>query len=94
MEEDISQNTPINQKITTVKLSDSTKKRIDHLKLYPRETYDEILQRMLDIINTARQSPERARGKLIILERQKKRIFGAPERQVQNSQQVIRAGRK
>ena len=96
MESETSQNTIINRKITTIKLSDNTKKRIEHLKLYPRETYEEILQRMLDIINTARQSPERAKGKLIMLERQKKRNFNLSDNKIpfQISQQGMRAGRK
>ena len=44
-------------KITTIKLSDTTKQRIDHLKRYPRETYEEILVRMLELLNLTRQIP-------------------------------------
>lgn len=60
-------------KITTIKLSEATKSRLDHLKLYQRETYEEIMQRFLEILNTCRQSPERARIKLIRLEKERKR---------------------
>lgn len=63
-------------KITTIKLSDTTKSRIEHLKLYPRETYDEILQRILNILNASRQNPEKARSQLIIFDRQRQRNFG------------------
>lgn len=63
------------QKISTIKLSSSTKERLDHLQLYPRETYEEILIRILDVLNTIRQSPEKARAKLLSLDRQRRMNF-------------------
>jgi hypothetical protein len=51
--------------ITTIKLRKETKERIDKLKVYRRESYDEIIQKMLEILNLIRTSPERARAKLI-----------------------------
>ena len=60
-------------KITTIKLTKETKKRLDHLKEYKRETYDEILQKMLEILNLCRASPERARASLISVDRKKRR---------------------
>ncbi len=59
-------------KITTIKLSEETKSRLNHLRVYKKETYEEILQKMLDILNTCRVSPEKARGKLIGIDRQKR----------------------
>ncbi len=59
-------------KITTIKLSESTKIRLSHLKVYKKETFEEILQKMLDILNTCRVSPEKARAKLIAIDRQKR----------------------
>lgn len=59
-------------KTTTIKLERETKARLDHLKEYKRETYDEILQKMLNILNLCRASPEKARGRLIAIDRQKK----------------------
>lgn len=59
--------------ITTIKLSKSTKDRLDYLKEYKRETYDEVLQKMLEILNISRVSPERARARLISVERKKRR---------------------
>ena len=58
--------------ITTIKLSIKTKSRLDHFREYKRETYEEILQKMLEIINLARNSPLKAQGKLIILDRKKR----------------------
>ncbi|MEK6856192.1 MAG: hypothetical protein AABX66_03485 [Nanoarchaeota archaeon] len=64
-----------NAKISTMKITEGTKKRIDHLKVYPRETYEEILIRILDVLNTARQSPEKARSKLVMIEKQRRMNF-------------------
>jgi hypothetical protein len=58
---------------TTIKLSKLTKERLDKLKEYKRETYEEILQKMLGILTICRTSPERARENLIALERKKRR---------------------
>ena len=58
---------------TTIKLTKETKQRLDHLKEYKRETYDDILQKILEILNTCKFSPERARAKLILIDRQKRR---------------------
>jgi hypothetical protein len=60
-------------KITTIKLEKETKARIDKFRVYRRETYDEILQKLLEILNLCRVSPERARARLIATERQKRR---------------------
>lgn len=59
--------------ITTIKLNRSTKERIDKLRVHRRETYDEILQRMLGILNLSRAQPERAQAQLRKLESMKKR---------------------
>ena len=60
-------------KITTIKLSNQTKARIDHLKRYPRESYEEIMVRMLEILNIARHRPEHARISLLKLERERRK---------------------
>lgn len=59
--------------ITTVKLEKKTKERLDKLRVHKRETYDEILQRVLGILNLARINPERAQARLRVIERQSKR---------------------
>ncbi|MEM4259425.1 MAG: BfmA/BtgA family mobilization protein [Candidatus Pacearchaeota archaeon] len=66
-------NTKESSKITTIKLERETKERLDYLKEYKRETYDEILQKMLDILNLCRFSPERARARLILVDKKKRR---------------------
>jgi len=47
---------------TTIKLKEETKKRLDGLKEYDRETYDEVINKILNIINiTIRNPPAGAR---------------------------------
>ena len=55
-----------NEKITTIKLLEETKMRIEKLREHKRESYDDILRKILYVLNTARESPEKARR---ILER-------------------------
>lgn len=59
--------------ITTIKLDKKTKDRLDKLRVYKRETYDEVVQSMLDILNICRANPERARARLIGLDRARKK---------------------
>jgi len=61
------------RKITTIKLYKETKERIEKFRSYKRESYDEIMQKILEILNLSRASPERARARLIALERKKKK---------------------
>ena len=63
-----------NRKITTIKLSEATKARLDKLRFYKRETYEEIVERILGILNLCKISPEKARSKLINLDKIHKNI--------------------
>jgi hypothetical protein len=56
--------------ITTVKLNKKTKERLEKLRVHKRETYDEILQSMLGILNVCRTDPDRAQSKLHSIDRQ------------------------
>lgn len=81
--------------ITTVKLKSKTKLRLDHLRVYRRETYDEILEKILDVLNLCRLNPESARAKLIAIDKAKRK--GAkqmPMLQAQNQIKNIRVGGK
>jgi len=42
---------------TTIKLSGETKKRLDGLKEYERETYDELINKVLNIVNITIKNP-------------------------------------
>lgn len=59
--------------ITTIKLSRETKSRLDNLKEYRRETYDEILQKILNILNVCKINPDRARTNLAVIDRKRRK---------------------
>jgi len=67
--------------ISTIKLSRKTKDRLEHIKVYARETYEDILIRMLDFLNLCRLNPELARARLIQADKERRRNFkiGKPE---------------
>ena len=44
-------------KITTIKLDVETKQRLDHLKEHKRETYEEVIKKILFILNKIRKDP-------------------------------------
>jgi len=50
------------QIITTIKVHKETKERLDKLKENSRETYEDVLKKMLFILNTAKTQPQRARS--------------------------------
>ncbi len=59
---------------TTVKLDRETKKRLDKLKVHPRDSYDDVLQKILSILNLCKVNPMQARTKLIEIDRLRERI--------------------
>jgi hypothetical protein len=50
------------QPITTIKIHKETKERLDKLKENKRETYEEVLKKILFILNTSKTNPQRARS--------------------------------
>jgi hypothetical protein len=52
------------EKITTIKLNVETKMRVEKLREHSRESYDDILRKILYVLNTARESPEKAKRTL------------------------------
>ncbi|MBS3081030.1 hypothetical protein J4221_06140 [Candidatus Pacearchaeota archaeon] len=60
-------------KITTIKISKETKERLDGLKEYNRESYDEILRKILFILNYTKKDPEKAHNILIKIDANIKR---------------------
>jgi hypothetical protein len=51
-------------KITTVKLRAETKARLNKLKEYAHESYDEIIGKILEILNLCKNNPDKA-GKIL-----------------------------
>ncbi len=68
------------KEITTVKLKRKTKQRLDNLRVYRRETYNEILEKILDVLNLCRLNPEIARAKLITIDKAKRKNLKAGEK--------------
>jgi hypothetical protein len=56
------------QDITTIKIYQETKERLDKLKGYTRESYDDVLRKILFILNALRKDPEEARSILAKIE--------------------------
>jgi hypothetical protein len=46
--------------VTTIKISKETKLRLDRLKEHSRETYEEVLKKILFILNVSKKNPEKA----------------------------------
>jgi hypothetical protein len=47
--------------VTTIKIMKETKLRLDKLKEFDRESYDQILRKMLYVLNMCRKTPEKSR---------------------------------
>jgi hypothetical protein len=63
------------EKITTLKLLEETKLRLEKLREHKRETYDDILRKILYVLNTAREEPEKARRILEKIDELRKRML-------------------
>ncbi len=46
--------------ITTIKLQKETKTRLENLKEHERETYEQVIKKILYILNQIRKNPETA----------------------------------
>lgn len=62
-------------KITTLKLEQETKNRLDKLREHKRETYEEIIRKILFILNKVRIEPEKAQGILEIIDEKRNRML-------------------
>ena len=69
------------EQITTIKLLKETKLRLEKLREHKRESYDNILRKILYVLNTARDDPEKARK---ILER----ISELRERMIKEEEEI------
>lgn len=58
--------------VTTIKIQEETKARLDKLKEHKRETYDDLLRKMLGILNVAKVNPDRSKSILESIDRHKK----------------------
>jgi len=49
------------EKITTIKVWEKTKLRLNRLKEFDLESYEQVLRKMLYILNMCRKNPEKAK---------------------------------
>jgi hypothetical protein len=61
-------------KITTLKLLTETKNRLEKLREHKRESYDDLLRKILFVLNTARDDPDRAKRILERIDELRKRM--------------------
>jgi Zn-finger protein len=57
------------EQITTIKVQKQTKERLDKLRVHKKDSYDEIVQRMLGILNVCRRDADQAQETLEKLEK-------------------------
>lgn len=62
----------MDNKITTIKIDRETKSRLDKLKVSKKESYDEVLQKILYILNLCRKDPIGANKILVDIDKMKK----------------------
>jgi predicted DNA-binding protein len=60
---------------TTLKLEKETKERLEKLREHKRETYDDIIRKILYVLNTVRDEPIKARAILEFIDEKRKRMF-------------------
>jgi len=82
---------PPTQKITTIKLLEETKLRIEKLREHKRESYDDVLRKILYVLNVARDDPEKARRILEKIDEIKKRNA---EEEIQRKEELEKEKRK
>jgi hypothetical protein len=58
---------------TTIKISKETKKRLDNFREYNAESYEELIKKMLYILNTVRKNPELGKSILNSIDKNIKR---------------------
>ena len=68
-------------KITTIKLLEETKLRIEKLREYKRESYDDLLRKILYVLNIARDDPDKARRILEKISDLRKRMLEEEKQQ-------------
>jgi hypothetical protein len=68
--------------ITTIKITKKTKERLENLRIYRRESYEEIMEKIFGVLNLCRADPEQAKLKLMQINRERKRNLGAGGKEV------------
>lgn len=61
-------------KTTTIKIHQDTKTQLDRLREYKNETYDELIKKVLFIVETLKTKPELSRETVEAIEKSRERI--------------------
>ena len=72
------------QPITTIKIQKQTKARLEHLKEHERETYEQVIRKILYILNRTRKDPVSANRLLSRIDNSIKRKFIHNKKQKQH----------
>jgi hypothetical protein len=59
---------------TTIKLHSNTKQELDHFREYKNESYDEVIKKVLFIVNNVKNKPELSKETIFAIESARKRI--------------------
>lgn len=73
------------RKITTIKLEQETKARLDRLKEHEKESYDTTIKKLLNLLNVFRKNPEQGKKILKHIDTTLKRkqvYFSIPEEKI------------
>ena len=81
---------PATSKITTIKLLEETKLRIEKLREHKRESYDNILRKILYVLNVARDDPEKARRILERISELRERMIKEEKQREENLKEEIK----
>jgi len=73
-------------KITTVKLLAETKKRLEKLREHKRETYDDIIRKMLYVLSIVKIEPDKAREILDKIDELRKRTLSLSKKKEQREE--------
>jgi len=69
-----SENNHIKNKITTIKLNLQTKQRLEKLREHKRESYDDLLRKMLYILSTVRVDSDKSKEILDKIDETRKKM--------------------
>jgi predicted transcriptional regulator len=59
---------------TTIKIHEDTKSRLDTFREYKHESYDEVIKKVIYIVNTCKKNPELSKETIKAIEAARERI--------------------
>jgi hypothetical protein len=78
------------EKITTIKLLEETKQRIEKLREHKRESYDDIIKKILYVLNATREEPEKGKRILERISELRKRWQEEEEQQQKSKKEELK----